>query len=202
MSSTNTALKLYWSQLKQIAKKNWKYAVAFAIGSFTSAVFTFFFTKSLTGWNTQELIGNIFIKSMEKKYRNIVDYNGFSVNPSPMRPSTSLITWDAIFRNKIFTFIKERDKTNISTDEEWRKIILEEREEFNSTRNMTKLSPFMPKAEEVIIKQSSFNNTGPIKGYIVKYPGATIENGMVLYIHGGAFVMGLSLNNFTFNFVT
>ena len=55
-----------------------------------------------------------------------------------------------------------------------------------------RLLPFIPDPEQVIIKQSSYNNTDAVKGYIVTYPGAKIENGMIYYIHGGGFYLGLS----------
>ena len=98
---SSKALQLYWSRIKAATESNWKYLLAFSVGSIASAVFSFLFTKSLTGWNISELLINIFLKSGARKYRDIVDitdYKAFSVHPSPIRPSTENIAMNAFMR--------------------------------------------------------------------------------------------------------
>ncbi len=47
--------------------------------------------------------------------------------------------------------------------------------------------------KEIIIKPNSVNNNGPLKAFLLTYPGAKSENGIILYIHGGGHFLGVCL---------
>ena len=199
-SMSSTALKLYWSKIKEASKRvnpeYYKYFLAFSIGSITSALFSLWFTKYITGWSFNKLLMKLFIKNHERNFRNIVEYKGFSVNPSPMRPSTELITWDSLFRDEVFPMLDRQDHV-LTVEEIKTEYVLKNRAKFMAERNAIRtLSPFTPDPIKVTIKQSSFNNTGPVEGYIVTYPGTKIENGVIYYIHGGGFFMGYAVHNY------
>ena len=69
--------------------------------------------------------------------------------------------------------------------------IIRIRKKFMGLRHSVRaLSPFVPDPVQVTIKQSSYNNTGSVKGFMVTYPGASIENGIIYHIHGGGFIQG------------
>ena len=192
MNSTTKALELYWSQIKTATKSNWKYLFAFGLGSIASNVFSFLFTKSITGWSTSQLIMNIFWQSGLRKYRNIINYTGFSVNPSSIRPSPENMAMDAFFRaSKAKSKVKVGPTTTIK---QFRNVYLTLRKQDLEIiqSGFVRLSPFVPSPEEIMIKPSSYNNTGSVKGHTITYPGAKLENGMVYYIHGGGWFSGLS----------
>ena len=98
------------------------------------------------------------------------------------------MAWDSFFRNN-----KETPK-QYQTQQDWRDDLLKYRKKnasFNSPR--ANLPKYVETPKEVIFQQTSFNNQGPIKGTILTYPGAKIENGVIYWIHGGGFFLGLSL---------
>eukprot|EP01084_Bolivina_argentea_P232526 391905_1 len=97
------ALDVYWRRAKSTMRSftrsdNWKYALAFALGSLLSFIGSFQAAKYLTGYSTMGLITSIVIKSKEAKFRKALKYDGFSVQPTT-RPSTEAMAWDNLFRS-------------------------------------------------------------------------------------------------------
>ena len=187
--STTKALNLYWSKFKSFSKLNWKYAAFFGFGSLLTFICSIFYVKKLTGWTTMEFIINFFIAREESKYRNLKNvnqYKGFSNYTSPIRPSSRLLAWDSLFRNN-----KEKIKS-YPTEKDWRDDLLKYRKKnasFNSSPRAL-LPHYVSTPENIIFKDTSFNNQGPIKGTKLIYPGAKIENGVIYWIHGGGFFLG------------
>eukprot|EP01084_Bolivina_argentea_P132921 234551_1 len=182
------ALQLYWLQFKAFTKSNWKYALAFGIGSLVSTIFSFASIKSLTGYSMFELILKILILKKQKQYGNIINYNGFCKTPTSTRPSTQSIAWDAFMRDRTFVGkIKDYKKPIV----EIRSSYLKQRQRFHFIRHKRYgLKSFVQTPEEIIIATNSANNNGPLKAYLLQYPGTRNEKGLIFYIHGGAFYMG------------
>ena len=188
--STTKALNLYWSNFKSFAKSNWKYGVAFGLGSLLTSISTLYFVKKLTGWSTLTMIFKYMIAKESVPYRKIKDvtgYKSFCHYPSPMRPSTELLAWDSFFRKQRTPKEEVMNGTvegTISSMPKMRK------------QNLSLKSPryglpkFVPTPKEIIFSQTSVKNQGALKGSILTYPGAKIENGVIYYIHGGGFMMG------------
>ena len=185
--STTKALNIYWSNVKSFAGSNWKYALAFGLGSLFTSICSLFFVKKITGWNTFTLAFKYIIGNEKIKYRNIIKYQGFSVYPSPIRPSTDLMAWDSFFRKQ------PRTNGANTTVKQFRSTIMKYRKQNLSMRSPRYgLPKFVPTPKEIIFQKTSVNNQGPLKGTILTYPGAKIENGVILYIHGGGFFLGLT----------
>eukprot|EP01084_Bolivina_argentea_P119065 211165_1 len=170
---TSTAIKLYWNQIKLFAKQNWKYAIAFAVGSLASTVFAFHFVKSLTGYSTKELILRIVLKMEERKYSNIRNYNAVSV-----RPSSAFMAFDALVRsNPIWPL----DYT--ATKQECIKQLATSRKRMNDFIIDRMLPPFMKDPKVITINNKT-------KGYLLTYPGCSISNGIVVHFHSGGCFLG------------
>ena len=180
---SSKALQLYWSHFQSFTKDNWKYAVVFGIGSLFSSLCSLLFVKKITGWSNLELIFKLMIARESTKYRNTIKYEGFSVYPSAMRPSTECMAMDSFFR-------KQQAKPTEKDVKTFRETYMKTRKQIDANRSPRyTLPPYVETPKEVIIRDSSANNQGPLKGYLLTYPGATMD-GVILYLHGGAFQLG------------
>ena len=128
-------------------------------------------------------------ESQHRKIQNVKDYKGYSTYPSPIRPSSTCMAWDSFFRTN-----KEPVK-NYKTKQEWRDDLLKYRAKSAAWTSAPRanLPHHVPTPEKVTFRDTSYNDQGPVKGTILTYPGAKIENGVIYWIHGGGFFLGLSL---------
>ena len=139
-----------------------------------------------------EFIIKTLIMREESKHRNLqnaADYKGYSTYPSPYRPSSTCMAWDSFFRTN-----KEPIKT-YPTKQSWRDDLLKYRAktaQFTSAPRAN-LPHFVPTPQWVTFRDSSYNDQGPVKGTILTYPGAKIENGVIYWIHGGGFFLGYDI---------
>ena len=190
---SSKALDLYWSNVKSFTKSNWKYALSFGIGSLITSICSIFIIKKVTGWSTFGLIFNYLIAKEKSKYRDVIKYPQFSKYPSPIRPSTDLMGWDSFFRKQ------PRGNNYKTTEKEFLSTFMKYRKQNLSIRSPRYgLPKYVETPKDVIIKDKSVNNQGALICKSLIYPGAKIENGVILYIHGGGFFLGFPEQGYGF----
>eukprot|EP01084_Bolivina_argentea_P062658 114592_1 len=175
----------YRIQVKSLSKQNWKYALAFTCGSFASFIASFAIFKNLTGYNIKDLIFTTMIKYNASKYRNALKYENFSIQPK-IRPSSESMAVDAIFRNAPKapknapreTFVDPKSKWY------WKKM----RETVNSN-NVYRIPKFMQLPSKMTVSENWNGTNFELNGYFYEYTDCSIDNGIILYIHGGGFFL-------------
>ena len=97
-----------------------------------------------------------------------------------MRPSTDLVAWDSFFRKQK----PPREEVLNQTIEQWISGIPKIRKQNLSMKSPRYgLPKFVPTPKEIIFSKTSVKNQGPLKGSLLTYPGANIENGVIYWIH-------------------
>eukprot|EP01084_Bolivina_argentea_P137542 242253_1 len=181
------ALDIYWSKTKSFAKSNWKYAASFALGSLISFATSYSFIKYLTGYNVREMIFGVLWRLKLAKYRNELEYKDFSYKPK-IRPSSECMAIDEFFRSA-----PKGDPTatrDVFLDINSKYYYLKSRNNFNKLYMKHKLPTYMDTPKKITINNNWNNTNFELNGYLYTYPGCSIENGLLLYIHGGGFFLG------------
>eukprot|EP01083_Nonionella_stella_P152745 490018_1 len=159
-------------QIRQFTYDNWKYGAVFAMGTVTSLVASYSIAKSLSGYTHLQFITQIFLKHQQNKVSNLKQYDPI---PNPIRPSNALVAWDALSRSQPKEPSKDPDAT-IKQLKDAMKVFV---------NAFQRIPSYIKAAEKHII-----NPKTNVCGYELVYPGASRENGVVLYVHGGAFIGG------------
>eukprot|EP01084_Bolivina_argentea_P137546 242257_1 len=183
-----SALNIFWNKSKQFTLLNWKYAALFALGSLLSFSASFAFVKHVTGMKTTEIIIRILSGMSASKYRNQIKYDRFSIQYTT-RPSTACISMDAFYRNQ--TDKSRNDPTATKKDvldPKSKYYYLSIRNKFNAQFKYHRIPSFMEIPKKIKINKN-------LNSYLYSYPGCSIKNGLILYIHGGGHYYGTFKNS-------
>eukprot|EP01084_Bolivina_argentea_P104499 187103_1 len=181
MSSVYAVFMTLYNSLKRLilylsSKK--KYILLFFIGHVSSHLMAYHIASKLTGLNYLQLFAQIMIKFQQRKYtkNKQIGYNKWKkcFPKAKTIPSEELMNmWDTYNELQLFnlTRVKNNYKKLISTMRFILKITI-------------KTLPIHPScvSKPKIINFEHFN------AMQLNYPGCSINNGIILYIHGGGFV--------------
>ena len=162
---------------KEFAYNNWKYGVALALGSTTALILSYSFAKNLSGLTNFQFMTKIVMKSQQNEFRDVENYD--AIPNVTIRPSNELIAWDSLSRKQPKGPIKDVDK--------WIKQLQDGMKLFVDALQV--IPSFSNKPVKHVINKE-------INGYELTYPGASKQNGVIIYIHGGAFIGGYCENGY------
>ena len=150
--------------------------------------------------DSKEQGSTFFAEALMKQFRMMshLDYDGFHApikKSYPTRPSTRCFAIDKFMRD----YVKGGWPLNASsTVEEVRAFVPKARQANLANRKKRggptgQLAPFVPDPKRLTISETSAKDNGPLYAHMFLYPGASVEKGIILYLHGGGFIQGFAL---------